>query len=64
VIDWGSVVLGSLATLAGVAIKEVFSGRYAQSLSRKQWQRAVVVDLLAASQELDTETFRLLDMIR
>lgn len=63
-IDWGSVVLGSLATLAGVAIKEVFSARYAQSLSRKQWQRTVVVDVLAASQELDTETFRLLDMIR
>jgi hypothetical protein len=64
VIEWGSVVLGSLATLAGVAIREVFAGRFAQSLSRKQWQRSVVIDLLAASQELDTETFRLFDMIR
>ncbi|HXC78284.1 MAG TPA: hypothetical protein VNU19_14685 [Candidatus Acidoferrum sp.] len=63
-IEWGSVVLGSLATLAGVAIREVFAGRFAQSLSRKQWQRSVVIDLLAATQELDTQTYRLFEMAR
>ena len=34
------------------------------SLSRNQWQRSVVIDLLAASQDLDTETYRLFEMAR
>jgi len=64
VIDWGSVVLGAAGTLVAVTIREVFAGRYAQSLSRKQWQRTVVIDLLAASQELDAEIYRLFEMAR
>lgn len=63
-IDWGSAVLGSAATLVAITVREVFAGRFAQSLSRKQWQRSVVIDLLAASQDLDAETYRLFDMAR
>jgi hypothetical protein len=64
VIDWGSAAIGAVGTFAVMTAREILAGRYAQSLSRKQWQRSVVIDLLTASQDLDTETYRLFEMAR